>query len=212
MQSWKEISSRLDSLNLKKANYKSPDNHFEIPTIYKQDIKVKRLIPFGKSDKNGTAHFFLDDYAFERVWNKPDKYLNMLQQYDSVLSPDFSPYDDYPLIIQAFNVYRNRWCGRYWQDKGCLVIPTVTWSGRDSFNFAFDGIQEGSIVAISAVSLGMQKKYLKLFYEGYQILQELIKPSEVLVYSNIDLELDGNVKYIKGFALERLRNIGEDHK
>ena len=210
MGSWKAIKKRLDSLNIKKGNYKSPDGKFEIPTIYKQDIPVHRLVPFGKKDRNGTAHFFLDDYAFERVWNKPEKYINILRSYPSVLSPDFSPYDDYPIAMQIWNVYRNRWCGRYWQNAGIKVIPTVTWSGKDSFNFAFDGIQEGSIVAISSVSLGKQEKYLKLFYKGYELLQELIKPSQVLVYSNFDLELDGNIEYFKGFALERLRNLGDE--
>lgn len=38
------------------------------------------------------VHFFLYDYRFERVWEKPDTVLEKLRPYRAVLSPDFSMY------------------------------------------------------------------------------------------------------------------------
>ena len=56
------------------------------------------LIGFDKASaddqkhKERMVHFFLYDYRFERVWEKPDTVLDKLRPYRAVLSPDFSMY------------------------------------------------------------------------------------------------------------------------
>ena len=85
--------------------------------------------------ENVGVHFFLHDYQFERVWNYPDRYTEILSKFAFVLSPDFSPYSDSPKAIQIYNVYRNRWCARYWQEYGIKVIPTITWANDDSLSY-----------------------------------------------------------------------------
>jgi hypothetical protein len=199
-ESWKNVRSRLDSLNLKKGRFRSVDK-YEIPVILKEDdLVVEKLVPFGKKDKEGTGHFFLDDYAFERVWNTPKKYINVLKEFkDGVCSPDFSPYDDFPLAVQIYNVYRNRWCGRYWQKHGIKVIPTITWSGERSFEFAFEGVQKGSTVIISTVGLWFQMDYMELFEEGFEIMMEKIEPEQVIGYGK-PVEGYDNVTWFKSFA------------
>lgn len=79
MSTWEEIKRRIDPLNLQKGIYLS-DNKYGIPTITKEDVEIKKLIPFGNKKFHGTAHFFLDDFKFERVWNTPKKYLETLKQ------------------------------------------------------------------------------------------------------------------------------------
>ena len=49
------------------------------------------------------VHFFLDDYQFNRLWNQPNRYLPILQQFRYVMTPDFSMYTDFPKIIQPTN-------------------------------------------------------------------------------------------------------------
>ena len=68
-----------------------------------------------KVDPEAICHFFLHDYQFERVWNQPKKYINKLLHYKAVLTPDFSLFTDYPVAVQIWNTYRNRWLGAYWQ-------------------------------------------------------------------------------------------------
>jgi hypothetical protein len=102
--------------------------------------------------------------------------------YDGMLSPDFSPYDDYPLTLQLYNVFRNRWCGAYYQDLGVNVIPTITWSGERSFEFAFEGVEEGSTIALSTVGLWWNKEYLDLFDVGFDIMNEIIHPEQIIGY------------------------------
>lgn len=97
------------------------------------------------------VHFFLDDYQFERVWNNPDRYIDVLRDYDYVLSPDFSMYTDFPKAMQIYNHYRKHWCAAYMQMNGLRVIPTIAWIDENSFSWCFDGEPVGSVVAVSSV-------------------------------------------------------------
>ena len=95
------------------------------------------------------VHFFLYDYRFERVWKHPDNDVEKLSRYRAVLSPDFSMYLEMAPVMQIYNVFRNRWCGAYWASKGLRVIPTVNWGDESTFDFCFEGIEKGSVVAVS---------------------------------------------------------------
>lgn len=86
-----------------------------------------------------SVHFFIDDYQFNRLWTAPDVYLPMLSGFRCVATPDFSMYTDFPKAIQIYNHYRKHWLGRYWQDHGITVIPTIAWSTPDSYEWCFDG-------------------------------------------------------------------------
>ena len=58
-------------------------------------------------NRNGKSiHFFIDDYRFIRIWSSPDRYIDMLTEFDYVMSPDFSTYTDFPKAVQIYNHYR----------------------------------------------------------------------------------------------------------
>ena len=142
--------------------------------------------------KNGTAHFFLDDYRFERCWKNADSQLAVLKQYEGVLSPDFSMYTTYPLAFQIWQVYRNRWCARYWQQNGIKVIPTVSWSDESSYKYAFLGLEKNSTVAVSTLGILNYEENRKLFMQGFEEMLKQLEPKHILIYGN------------------RLRNIASD--
>lgn len=133
---------------------------------------------------NGSVHFFLDDFRFESVWNKPENSLQALKKFRTVLSPDFSLYRDWPLAIQLWNTYRSRWMGRFWQAHGFTVIPTISWSTEESYAFAFIGVETGSVVAISACGIEHVHNQLDydLFMAGYKQMIQVIQPTAVLCY------------------------------
>ena len=72
-----------------------------------------------------------------------------------------------PKAIQLFNVFRNRWVGAYWQSKGITVIPTVSWSDTASYEFCFDGIENGSIVAVGMIGC---KRNKTAFMRGFDAM------------------------------------------
>ncbi len=161
---------------------------FEIPMILKQDVSLHDLQLIGyhntkakdSANKEKTVHFFLDDVKFESVWNHPQRSLERLRQYKQVLSPDFSLYTNMPLAVQVYQVFRQAWMGAYWQQKGLAVIPTVTWGDARSYDFCFDGIEQGSVVAVSTLGA---KRYKDLYLPGFLELLKRIRPEKVLCYA-----------------------------
>lgn len=112
-------------------------------------IGYDRTKPDDERHLDRMVHFFLYAYKFERVWKHPDQDVEKLKRYRAILSPDFSMYLEMAPVLQLCNVFRNRWCGAYFSNKGIRVVPTVSWGDEGTFNFCFDGIPRGSTVAVS---------------------------------------------------------------
>ena len=129
------------------------NNHF-IPTdlIDLNVLDVERNCKTKGLEKGKTGiHFYVDDYKFERIWKKPEEYLDVLRQYECVLSPDFSLYLDMPMPMKIWNTYRSRQIGQFWQKQGIKVIPTLSWAEKETFEFCFKGIPKNSIVSVSTM-------------------------------------------------------------
>ena len=205
---WRDI---IKIMNIEKGFFSST-NSFGIPDIKKDEFEVKELIPYRvDSNRNGTAHFFLDDYRFERCWRNPDSQIEELKKYDGVLSPDFSMYTNYPQAMQIWQVYRNRWCACYWQSLGIKVIPTISWSDEQSFKYCFLGVQKGSTVAIGTVGV-LNDEYAKtLFMQGFKEMLKQLEPKEILIYGNKLTELEGykNIRWFEPYMNKFIKVKGE---
>lgn len=152
-----------------------------------------------KDRQDKGVHFFLDDYQFNRLWNDIDRYADMLAQFKYVMSPDFSTYTDFPKAIQIYNHYRKHWIGAYLQEYGVSVIPTISWSVEDSFEWCFDGEPIGGAVAVSSVGAANSREKKKLFFAGYNAMMERLKPEKVLFYGKVPDGCKGNIVEIKPF-------------
>jgi hypothetical protein len=160
---------------------------FGLPVIKKQkvDLDNLKLIRFSSiikdeiKDTDATVHFFEPDERFDEVWKSPESYLAELGQYRQAMTPDFSMYYDMPLVFQLINVFRSRWCGAYWQEHGMAVIPTMGWSDDWSFEFCFDGIENGSVVAVATLGVRDCKKG---FMSGFSEMCKAIDPEVVICY------------------------------
>lgn len=145
------------------------------------------------------VHFFIDDYQFERLWRDVNRYTEMLSQFKYVMTPDFSTYTDFPKAIQIYNHYRKHWVGRYLQDYGCKVIPTISWSDKESFAWCFDGEPEGGTVAVSSVGCSKNKQAKELFMNGYNEMIDRLHPESIIFYGEVPKECSGNIVKIKAF-------------
>lgn len=162
------------------------------------------------SDFDKGIHFYLDDYQFERVWNTPERYLDILRRFNYVLTPDFSLYTDMPKPLQIYNVYRSRLLGAWWQRKGVSVITTVSWSDADSYDFCFNGIEKGAVVSISTVGIAKNKEARRLFIDGVNEMIKRIEPKTILVYGK-EIAFDSKgaeVVYYRSENRERMSKIG----
>lgn len=124
----------------------------------------------------------------------------MLQEFDYVLTPDFSLYLDYPKAMQIYNHYRKHWIGAYMQMLGIKVIPTIAWSDEESFDWCFDGEPEGGTVAVSSVGCMKNKDSKKLFIDGYKEMISRLHPETIIFYGGIPDECKGNIVRVKAFT------------
>lgn len=123
----------------------------------------------------------------------------MLREFRYVMSPDFSTYTDFPKAIQIYNHYRKHWVGAYLQEAGIKVIPTISWSTPDSFDWCFDGEPEGATVSVSSVGCMGNRKKKELFLAGYQAMIERLHPETIIFYGKVPDECRGNLVRIRAF-------------
>lgn len=170
-----------------------------IPLVKKQKLATENTMLVACSDtrandneinKKRGVHFFVDDYRFSGIYDNPERTLERYSQYAFLLTPDFSTYGDMDLWRQLESVAKNRWMGAYWQSKGRIVIPTVSWSTPRSFEFCFDGIEQHATVAVS--TLGCKKAKMD-FMRGYEVMLEKLQPETIICFGDPFLEMQGNL-------------------
>ena len=199
----------------RKNKQKLVRNEFEgsgkygMPFIKKQDIDLNKIELFSylktiKNDEENhkkTIHFFTYDWKFENVYENPEIALEKLDQYYALLTPEFSTYKDMPLARQIDSVFKNRWCGAFWQKQGMIVIPTISWGSIPCMEFCFDGVEKGAVVAVSTYTREDNKDGFML---GYNKMLEIIKPSAIICYGTPFPEMKGNIKAIDPYNKEEL--------
>lgn len=188
---------------------------FAIPFIKPEPyVPVDEYIPFNLAnttragrDRKG-VHFFIHDYLFENLWTRREKYRSLLSSFKVVLSPDFSPYMDWPIMVQRWNHYRKHLIGTWLQDIGCTVYPTITWSDRRSLEWCFDGEPAHSTVCVSSVGMMKRIEDKALFMRGYDRMLEVLEPETILFYGSVPKECDGNIVMIDPFYKRAYRKGG----
>lgn len=174
---------------------------FEMPIIKAEDITPSSLVGFNyalnRNPDGSFIHFYLDDYQFERVWNKPKIYVELFKRWGGIIAPDFSTYLDMPQAQQIFNVYRSRLLGAYFQSMGIKVIPCAQWSDPRSFEYCFKGIEKNGTVAVSTVGVMRHRESRFLFVSGLTELIEQVQPQKIVLYGKT-LEFDfGDIEIIE---------------
>lgn len=177
---------------------------FDIPILYPEENTAEEFIGFNyarscKHPEDKGIHFFIDDYQFTRLWNMPERYLGLLQKFRCVCTPDFSTYTDFPKVVQIYNHFRKHWLGAYWQENGITVIPTISWSDKESFDWCFDGEPVGGTVAVSSVGCMNSKEKKGLFLAGYREMIKRLQPEKIIFYGSVPEECMGNIVKIRAF-------------
>lgn len=200
-----------EAYNLELFDETHCEGKYQMPVIENDNFIPSDLIGFNyaktSENKKCGIHFYLDDYQFERIWNSPSDYIEILADYECILSPDFSLYLDMPIAMKIWNVYRSRLIGQYYQSCGIKVIPTISWAEEETFEFCFDGIPKGSIVSISTIGVKRNKDALEIWKKGMDAMIEHIKPSTILVYGGkLDYDYkDINVIYFENKVTEKMK-------
>lgn len=183
---------------------------FDFPIIKPCGFIPERIIPFNvaKTSKDYSAgiHFFIDDYQFERIWRNPNAYLPRLSKFSCVFAPDFSLYLDMPYPMKIWNVYRNRLIGAWMQKCGLNVIPTVSWSDCQSFDYCFEGLPKHSTLAVSSMECKGTVNSHRWNIGMHEMISALA-PNQLLIYGHkVDYDFNGiNVIYYESYIRKRFK-------
>lgn len=146
----------------------------------------KDMIPFSKAktekNKRQYVHFYEHDRAFSTVLTGTTNYLDLLKQYDGVITPDCTMMIGQAPCLQQANTYMNRAVGYYLQKNGIPIIPNVRWSDESSFAYCFLGVPKNNIVSISTHGCITSKDERKMFKVGLNAMMHELKPRIVLVH------------------------------
>ncbi len=138
--------------------------------------------------------WYIDDYKFdnsEGVWQKPYKALDVLKHFSGIITPDWSIYADFPIPLKQYNIYRMHAFG-YWYGVilGRNVINNVRWGTEETFSYCFDGIPNGSMVAIGCIASNLRDRYnYYLFKLGLEEMIRRINPPTIIIYGSIPQEI-----------------------
>lgn len=143
------------------------------------------IVPFNyalsNKNKDCYIHFYIQDYLFNRIWNNPQRYIDVLKKYKGIVMPDFSLYTDMPEPLQRFNHYRNLWFARMCQIQGITVIPSPNWSTRDSLDWCLEGIPTNSILMISSVGSVKNPEVFKNFINCLHAVEIKLSPKHIFL-------------------------------
>ena len=184
----------------------------EMPTIAPYSGKLPRfLVPFhqarSSSFRQAFIHFYIDDYSFESLWNNPERYLPLMQSFEGVIGTDFSQMGNMPYPQRLWNCYRNRLLGQWMQSKGINYIHNVTWSLPDSYDYSFEGLPIGSVIAINCAGIAGSPSSKYLWYKGYEEALSRLKPSSIVRYgTKMPGENEAISVYFRNERLTLLRN------
>lgn len=137
---------------------------------------------------NGILSFYGWDDKFEAAWSNTIEYTEKIQkkQYLAAITPNFTIIDGEPRAWQIWQTYRNRWVGRFFQEAGLLIIPDITWTNSDSYEFAFLGIEKGvSCVSIQTQNINLSDAVNKAMVEdGMAEMIKRLEPQSIFIYGS----------------------------
>ena len=121
-----------DAYNLDLIDFENSTNDFwQMPVIQNDNFIPDDIIGFNyakSSDKKNTGiHFYLDDYQFERIWNDPDEYVELLKYY-TTYNKDCSihiHFGGFPINMECID--RLVKCWGYFQNMLLDYIPRYSY-------------------------------------------------------------------------------------
>ncbi len=186
MKFFKEKKSYQDVFNakmLENAIYKS---YLELPAIIGTEEVPKGLVPFSKikssEEYNYWIHFYEFDQIIERLWKNPERYLPYLKKFKGVILPDFSLFQDMPLIMQMYNILRSRMVGSWLQDNGINVIANIRYGDSRTYKISCIGIPKNSTISIGTHGAMKSPKIRENIEAGITYILKTLQPKNLVIY------------------------------
>lgn len=205
-----ERERTADAYNLFDFDEYEAVGFYQMPILKPCDCVPDDIISFNymlsAKEKNVGIHFYVDDYQFERIWTQPQTYIEKMQEFQCVFTPDFSLYTEMPIAMKIWNIYRSRLIGQMCQRAGLNVIPTVSWCEAATFDFCFDGLPENSVLSISTIGVKRDSGAFAIWKAGVDEMIKRLHPHTLLIYGG-EVDYDyGDIRtiYYRNHVTDRM--------
>ena len=152
-----------------------------------------------KTATNNIIGFYVDDERFNVVWNNAVEILNRFKEIrpKALMTPNFSIWADVPKPLQIMSWYKTMWCGRYWQEAGFDILPTLNWGGSKTYEFCFLGLPK-NIPTVSIQARNIKTKQEKNnFINGLLEVRKKVNFKELICYGRIPQEFKKDLTDVK---------------
>lgn len=160
---------------------------------------------------NTAVSFFEYDYKFIDIWRsiedgderKLNKYKERFSNVKYIISPDFSLCGDNYNCFNVANIQKARIISIWLTcECGVNVIPLVTYSNEQSFEYFLDGLEECKVVCFSLEHALQSSIDRALLIEAIKHTVDKLKfLSEILIYSVSNN--DNKIREIFSYAIEK---------
>ena len=185
-----------------------------IVAAYNEELPT-RLIRWDEalrtSSYSCTPHFYIKDELFRAIVHTPTRYLDTVKRFVSIIGPDFSQYINMPTPVRIYGSFWNKALSAFWQLNGINVIPNVSWSTPDSYEYSFAGIPKKSIIAINCTGILSNSSSKYLWRKGYDEAIRRLEPSFIVRYGDrMEGEREDISIFFKNEQIETARRKSAD--
>lgn len=128
-----------------------------------------------------------------------DNYLNLLKKAAVVIGIDASPYDDMPLVVQKYQIYRNLAITYYYGKQGIKIIPNVRLGSNYTFS-SLEAYPHHTLIAIGTNGFMRNKDNRYLYETQFERIVEELEPTGVVIYGPVYQEIN-DIAEAKGIKI-----------
>ena len=187
------------------AQLTKPDGFPVIEENIVSNIIPKELVQWDrrsdiKDYQNTGICFYCNDEGFSGVLNHPNRtcYIDLLKRVAVVIGLDASPYDDMPLVVQKYQIFRNLAITYYYGKLGIKIIPNVRLGSNYTFS-SLEAYPKHTLIAIGTNGFMKNKDNRYLYTIQFKRIVEELEPSGILIYGPVykeinDIAIDKGIK------------------
>lgn len=150
--------------------------------LYNYGTVPSQGMPFDRA----ILSFFSWDQKFENWWQVPSFYVTKMLNSGlrTAIMPDFSLWIAEPKALHLFNVFRNLWLARYFQEAGIKVIPKVNASSEEMWDYCWSGVPDPCpVLAMQLQTQGKPEEHPpEGIVESFREILRRFHPGQMLIY------------------------------
>lgn len=134
-----------------------------------------------RSKSKTTLCFYSRDETFTAVLNNPERYIETIKKYESLIGPDPSPFGNMPPVVQNSQIFLNLAISFFWGKNKIKIIPNYRLGTKETRE-AIEAFPRGTLIAIGTNGFMKNPKTRKAHQEETKCMVDHLRPAGIIVY------------------------------